>query len=113
MTKKFKLASLASATAALLVILPLARTARIAHATNIQAQGKANLDDAASRQRAQNAVTFATNAAYRDGLFQGRLAASQNLEPRIPMGRWSAQTDKDAFATGYHDGYALGLADNK
>jgi len=80
--KNFKLTCAASGMAALLVVLPAART-------------------------------IATSAAYFDGVFQGKLAASQHLDRRIPLGRWSASADKEAFAAGYQDGYAQAFAENE
>jgi len=66
--------------------------------------------DQASSLRAQNAAKFAANSAYRDGLFQGQLAASRNTASHVPVGRWSTQADKELFAIGYQDGYAQARA---
>jgi hypothetical protein len=111
MTKTFKLASVASATAALLIVLPLSRTVK--NSSVASAAAATSTADAANARLVQNARIYATQAAYFDGVFQGKLAASQNLEPHITKGRWSAQADKDAFAVGYQDGYALAHAENK
>ena len=46
-----------------------------------------------------------TNAAYRDGLYVGRLAAEQGSEERIPAGRWAFAKDRAAFAAGYEQAY--------
>jgi hypothetical protein len=111
MTRNFKLASLASATAAVLIILPVARTGNNHILTSKPAP--TSVAEEADAQHAQNAQIFATKAAYFDGVVQGKRAASQHLDASVPMGRWSAPADKDAFAAGYRDGYALGLADSK
>jgi hypothetical protein len=112
LTKKFKLAPIVAGTAALLIVVPLAQTARTNRVASIKATWSINPEDGARSQRELNAVKFATSAAYRDGLFQGKQAAWLNTEAQVPMGRWSAPADKDAFAVGYRDGYAPGLAEN-
>ena len=40
-------------------------------------------------------------AAYRDGLYVGKLAAQRGEQRLAPVGRWSAQDDRDAFLSGY------------
>jgi hypothetical protein len=45
------------------------------------------------------------NAAFRDGLFQGKLAASRGEEEHLSVGRWNAPEDRAAFAAGYRHGY--------
>jgi len=112
-TRKFKLACLASGMAALVMVLPAARAVRAKRLASVAAAQQADPEDGAGRQCARNAAKFATNAAYFDGVLQGRLTASQNLERRAPMGRWSAPADKEAFATGYQDGFEQALAENK
>lgn len=46
-----------------------------------------------------------TNAAFRDGLFQGEQSARRNASHRPPIGRWSTKTDRAAFTTGYERAY--------
>ncbi len=48
----------------------------------------------------------ATNAAFRDGLFLGRLAVKHGEESRIAVGRWATGQDRLFFTTGYQQGYA-------
>ena len=45
------------------------------------------------------------NAAYRDGLFQGKQSAERNATHHAPIGRWSAKTDHAAFTTGFEEAY--------
>jgi hypothetical protein len=40
-------------------------------------------------------------AAYRDGLYVGKLAAQRGEQRLAPVGRWAMQTDRDAFLAGY------------
>jgi hypothetical protein len=55
--------------------------------------------------KANHQATMATNAAFRDGLYLGGLAAQRGEEPRIAEGRWSSQPDRASFTVGYHQGY--------
>jgi hypothetical protein len=40
-------------------------------------------------------------AAYRDGLYVGKLAVQRGQQRLAPVGRWATQTDRDAFLAGY------------
>jgi hypothetical protein len=40
-------------------------------------------------------------AAYRDGLYVGKLAAQRGEQRLAPVGRWATQIDRDAFLAGY------------
>lgn len=40
-------------------------------------------------------------AAYRDGLYVGKLVAQRGEQHVAPVGRWATQTDRDAFLAGY------------
>jgi hypothetical protein len=40
-------------------------------------------------------------AAYRDGLYVGKLVAQRGEQHLAPVGRWATQTDRDAFLAGY------------
>lgn len=53
---------------------------------------------AASQSRATDASLA---AAYRDGLYVGKLAAQRGEQRLAPVGRWSGQDDRDAFLAGY------------
>jgi hypothetical protein len=50
-------------------------------------------------------VHFASNAAFRDGLYQGKLDAQHGSKPHIRSARWSAEPDRLAFVSGYRLGY--------
>ena len=47
----------------------------------------------------------ANDAAYRDGLYVGKLAHAANREMRPPVGRWSTEKDRASFAAGYRQGF--------
>lgn len=46
------------------------------------------------------------SAAYRDGLYVGKLAAQRGEQRLAPVGRWSAQNDREAFLAGYQQANA-------
>ncbi len=51
---------------------------------------------------------LASDGAYRDGLYVGRMAG-QSGRPQSPQtGRWSTQHDRASFLAGYQQGYAAG-----
>jgi hypothetical protein len=52
-------------------------------------------------------VDQATNGAYRDGLYLGRLAVGRGDPYHTSVGRWSKKADRAAFAVGYQQGYAM------
>lgn len=45
------------------------------------------------------------DAAYRDGLFQGKQSADRNASHHAPIGRWSAKADQAAFTKGFDEAY--------
>jgi len=47
----------------------------------------------------------AADAAFRDGLFLGRLAASTGEFRHVCVGRWASSGDRDLFRAGYEAGY--------
>jgi len=57
------------------------------------------------KTRASTAQSGSTDrlltAAYRDGLYVGKLAAQRGEQRQAPVGRWAMQTDRDAFLAGY------------
>jgi hypothetical protein len=53
----------------------------------------------------------ATNGAFRDGLYLGKLAAKNGEEPRISTGRWVQDEDRSAFREGYIRGFHQTLVD--
>jgi hypothetical protein len=46
-----------------------------------------------------------SDAPYRDGLFQGRLAAERCRDHRPGIGRWVGAEQRARFAMGYHEAY--------
>ena len=40
-------------------------------------------------------------AAYRDGLYVGKLVAQRGEQRQAPVGRWATQIDRDTFQAGY------------
>jgi hypothetical protein len=50
------------------------------------------------------------DAAFRDGLFLGRLAAEAGAEPRVARSRWAALEDRTLFSMGYQQAYSESLA---
>jgi hypothetical protein len=44
------------------------------------------------------------DAAYRDGLYIGRLAQAAKRPMRPPVGRWSTEKDRASFAAGFRQG---------
>jgi hypothetical protein len=55
-------------------------------------------------------VQFATDGAFRDGLFMGKLAAERGEAMHPLPGRWSADADRISFVKGYQRGYSDFLA---
>jgi hypothetical protein len=56
---------------------------------------------------ASQAVAQTTSAAFRDGLYLGRLAAERGAESHIASGRWATPEDRAAFTAGYQHGYSM------
>ena len=50
------------------------------------------------------------SAAFRDGLYLGRLAAKSGDQGRVAIGRWSAESDRALFKAGFQRGYYEFLA---
>ena len=50
------------------------------------------------------AAQTANDAAFRDGLYLGRLAHAANRQMRAPVGRWSTEKDRISFAAGFRQG---------
>jgi hypothetical protein len=62
-----------------------------------------------TRQASSGAVlggpSSETDAAYRDGLFQGKQGTERNASYHAPVGRWSAKTDRAAFTNAFEEAY--------
>jgi len=48
---------------------------------------------------------LATNAAYRDGLYLGRLEAEHGSQPQPAAARWARAEDRASFTAGYEQSY--------
>jgi hypothetical protein len=55
-------------------------------------------------------VAQITNAAFRDGLYLGRLTAEGGAQPHVASGRWATLEDRSSFTAGYQRGYSEVLA---
>lgn len=51
------------------------------------------------------AARLATDGAFRDGLYLGKLAARNAGPLRPAIGRWSTEQDRSMFTAGYERGY--------
>ncbi len=56
------------------------------------------------------ATEEATNAPFRDGLFQGRLDANRGRGAHISIGRWSRPADRASFEGGYRKAFAENIS---
>jgi hypothetical protein len=61
----------------------------------------------------QNEAGLNNNAAFRDGLYLGRLAAKSGDQGRVAIGRWAAESDRALFKTGFQRGYDEFLASRR
>ena len=57
------------------------------------------------RVRAADRAFPMHDAPYRDGLFQGRLAALHGSANRPSVGRWSSDEAREHFVLGYEEAY--------
>jgi hypothetical protein len=48
----------------------------------------------------------AADAAFRDGLYVGKIAGERGNKPHISAGRWTTEPDRTAYAAGYLQGYS-------
>jgi hypothetical protein len=53
---------------------------------------------------------LATDGAFRDGMYLGKLAAESGRPLRPTIGRWSTDQDRTTFTAGYRRGYNEALA---
>ena len=58
-----------------------------------------------SKQKPSADVQLINDAAYRDGLYLGRLAHAAKRQTRPPIGRWSTEKDRASFVAGYREGF--------
>lgn len=50
-------------------------------------------------------ATQETDAAYRDGIYLGKLDGQEGRNVRPSIGRWNSAKDRASFAVGYQKGY--------
>ena len=87
------------------ILLSIMFTARVVGSHDQLLQGLDQNARATQAQMQDLALVKATNAAFRDGLFQGQLAAANNSEQHIASGRWSTTADREYFRKGYQLGF--------
>jgi hypothetical protein len=61
--------------------------------------------DIAVRKNQSVDVQMAADAAFRDGLYLGKLARTAKTPMHPPVGRWSTEKDRASFVAGYRQGY--------
>ena len=64
-------------------------------------------------QNRASSIELNNDAAFRDGLYLGRLAQAENRSVRPPVGRWSTEKDRASFAAGFQQGLGDKLAQQK
>ena len=69
--------------------------------------------DTTLQNRAAADIELNNDAAYRDGLYLGKLAQAENRTSRAPVGRWSTEKDRASFAAGFQQGLGDKLAQQK
>src|SRR5450631_3035622 len=66
--------------------------------------------DRAVRLSQKANAPLAADAAFRDGLYVGKLAAEAGRPLHAPAGRWSSDADRASFVAGFQRGYNETLA---
>jgi hypothetical protein len=61
--------------------------------------------DIATRRGQSVDAQMAGDAAYRDGIYLGKLARTAKSPMHPPIGRWSTEKDRASFSAGYRQGY--------
>ena len=59
------------------------------------------------------AIELNNDAAFRDGLYLGKLAQAENRTMRPPVGRWSSEKDRASFAAGFRQGIGEQVSQQK
>lgn len=59
-------------------------------------------------QTASQKQTLVTDAAFRDGLYLGKLDAKSGRKAHLSVGRWNTAQGHASFAAGYEQGYQEG-----
>lgn len=81
-------------------ILTYAAIAIALSATAMVAVSNRNVN---SNTAAESRLT--SDAAFRDGLYLGKLAAESGRPMHPAIGRWSTEQDRNTFSVGYQRGY--------
>jgi hypothetical protein len=63
-----------------------------------------------NKPNASEEARLATDGAFRDGMYLGKLAAESGRPLRPAIGRWSTDQDRATFTAGYRRGYNEALA---
>jgi hypothetical protein len=66
-----------------------------------------------NNQNSNQAVIQNADAAFRDGLYLGKLAAQAGAEPHVARGRWATVGDRALFSAGYQEGYRGSLTSRR
>lgn len=61
--------------------------------------------DVTIRHKPSVDVLLTNDAAYRDGLYLGKLAHEAKRPMHPPIGRWSTEKDRASFTVGYQQGF--------
>jgi hypothetical protein len=64
----------------------------------------------ALRTHQVSSAEAASDGAFRDGLYLGRLTAESGRPFHAPMARWSTEKDRASFVAGYRNGYGRSVA---
>jgi hypothetical protein len=87
-------------------------TARVTRSYPSEMQAQAQLSSPNSSLLGASSLAWqATNGAYRDGLFQGKLARERGAKPHVSFGRWSTGGDRFAFSAGYEEAFGAAAED--
>ena len=62
--------------------------------------------DVTVRHKQSADVLLTNDAAYRDGLYLGKLARDAKRPMHPPIGRWSTEKDRASFTAGYQQGFS-------
>jgi len=75
-------------------------------ARSMKESAKTSVKPQAAATSQSHTIDSSLTAAYRDGLYVGKLAAQRGEQHLAPVGRWSAPNDRDAFLAGYQQANA-------
>ena len=70
-------------------------------ARSMKESAKPSVKPLAAASAQSSSIDPLLTAAYRDGLYVGKLVAQRGEQHQAPVGRWATQIDRDAFLAGY------------